>query len=72
MIANIADNFVWKKGFKTYAIASYCLLSINLSCNVILALIINTICTKCLQLKPSDAEMAMSTSSITESLAQDF
>ena len=51
--ADIADIFFWKN-WKTYAIASYCLLLINLACNIILALIINTICTKCITLKPSD------------------
>lgn len=47
--ANIAVNFFYYS-WKSYAIATYCLLAVNLICNLILAQIVNTICTKYIQL----------------------
>ena len=53
--ADIAVNFFYNE-WKSYAIATYCLLVINLVCNLILVHIVNTICTKCMLIKSSTDE----------------
>ena len=65
--ADIAVNFFYNE-WETYAIATYCLLVINLVCNLILVHIVNTICTKCIQLQPTPDEERFSSDLRTGSL----
>ena len=53
LTANIVQNFMLN-GLLWYEVSTCCQLAINLICSVILALIMNEICSKALQAKSSD------------------